>query len=135
MVSANAVALLANTGFYDIGTQAIRAAAAHQQRYEELRWSGLDDSQARAELDDFLAYAQSVPWPVEQSWRDWRIGREPAALKPFTVDRPSLFGHAVDVQAGRAGYWPVAPCACHPAPFPAGRDYRRRTRRRNRRKR
>lgn len=129
------IGLLSAGGFTDIGAQAVRAAADHQQRYEELRWSGLDDDQARAELADFLAYACSVPWSVEQSWRDWRIRREPAALKPFTVDRPSMFGHAVDVQAGRAGLWPVAPCACHPAPNPAARGYRRRTKHRRRRQR
>lgn len=129
------VGALPSAGLTDIGAQAVRAAAAHQQRYEGLRWSGLDDEQARAELDDFLAYAHSVPWPVERSWLDWRIRREPAKLKPFIWDRPSLFGHAVDVQAGRAGYYPVAPCSCHPAPFPAARDYRRRTKHRNRRRR
>lgn len=134
MVSASAVALLASTGFTDIGAQAIHAITAHQRRYEQLRWAGLDDEQARAELENFLAYAQSVPWSVEQSWRDWQICREPAALKPFTVDRPSLFGHAMDAQAGRAGLWPVAPCACHPAPFRAARDYRWRTRHRRRRR-
>lgn len=130
----NGTALLGAGGFTDIGAQAVRAATAHQRRYEELRYAGLDDGQARAELADFLAYAQSVPWSLEQSWLDWRIRREPAVLKPVTVDRPSLFGHAMDVQAGRAGYWPVAPCACHPVPFPAGRDYRRRTKHRNRRR-
>lgn len=135
MLSAGAVALFVNAGFTDIGAQVVRAAAAHQQRYEELRWAGLDDEQARAELEDFLAYAQSVPWPVEQSWRGWRVRREPGALRPFTADRPSLFGHAVDVQAGRAGYWPVAPCACHPAPNSTGRNYRRRTKHRNRKRR
>lgn len=126
--------ILTAAGFTDIGAQVVRAAAAHQQRYEELRWSGLDDEQARAELEDFLAYAQSMWQPADQLWRSWRIRREPAALKPFTVDQPSLFGHAVDVQAGRAGYWPVALCSCHPAPFPAARDYRRRTRHRRRRR-
>lgn len=134
-MASTGVGVFLAAGFTDIGAQVIHAAAAHQRRYEELRWMGLDDEQARAELDDFLAYAQSVPWPVEQSWLDWRIRREPAAVKPFTWDRPSLFGHAIDVQAGRAGYWPVAPCACHPAPVPAARDYRRRSKHRNRRKR
>jgi hypothetical protein len=39
------------------------------------------------------------------------------------------------VAIGRAGYYPVAPCACHPTPFLAARSYRRRTKHRNRRRR
>lgn len=120
--------------FTDIGAQAVRAAAAHQQRYEELRWAGLDEDQARTELAEFVAYAQSTPWTMEQVWRDWQIRRQAAVPEPFTRWRPSIFGHAADVAIGRAGYYLVAPCACHPAPFSAARDYRRRTRHRNRRR-
>lgn len=130
-----ATSLLAVGAFTDIGAHAVRAAEAHQQRYEQLRWAGLDDGQARAELDDFLAYAQSVPWTMEQAWQDWQIRRQPAMPEPFTRWRPSIFGHAADVTIGRAGYYPVAPCACHPVPFPAARGYRRRTKHRNRRRR
>lgn len=133
MTSADVGALL-GVGFADIGAQAIRAAVAHQQRYEKLRWSGLNDDQARAELDEFMAYAQSVPRSVEQSWWNWQVRRQPAVPEPLTRWCPSIFGHAADVVMGRAGYYSVAPCACHPAPFPAARDYRRRTRHRNRRR-
>lgn len=135
MASTGAAALLGAAGFTDIGAQVIHAAAAHQQRYEQLRWAGLDDHQARAELDNFLAYVQARPLSTEQSWREWRIRRQPVALEPFMRWRPSIFGHAADVAIGRAGYYLVAPCACHPVPFPAGRDYRRRTKHRNRRRR
>lgn len=131
----NGVGIFNTGGFTDIGAAAIHAAAAHQQRYEQLRWSGLDDEQARAELDDFLAYAQSVPWSVERSWWNWQVRRQPAAPEPFTRWRPSIFGHPTDVAAGRAGYYPVAPCSCHPAPFSATRNYRRRMKHRNRRRR
>lgn len=127
--------LLGAGAFTDIGAQAVRAAAAHQQRYEQLRWSGLDDDQARAELVEFMTYVQSVPWSVERSWWDWQVRRQPAAPELFSRWRPSIFGHAADVAIGRAGYFPVKPCACHPASFPAARDYRRRTKHRNRRRR
>jgi len=131
----NGIGLVGAGGFTDIGAQAVHAATAHQQRCEQLRYAGLDDGQARAELNDFLAYAQSVPWPEEQSWWDWQVRRQPAVPEPFSRWRPSIFGHAADVAIGRAGYYPVAPCACHPAPFPAARDYRRRSCHRNRRRR
>lgn len=134
MVSASAVALLTNTGFTDIGAQAIHAITAHQQRYEQLRWAGLDDEQARAELNEFMTYAHSVPWPVERSWWDWQVRRQPAVPEPLTRWRPSIFGHACDVVMGRAGHYSVAPCACYPMPFPAARNYRCRTRHRNRRR-
>lgn len=130
----NGIGLLGVGGFTDIGAQAVRAATAHQRRYEQLRYAGLDNGQARAELDGFLAYAQSVPWSEEQSWWDWQVRRQPVVPQPFSRWRPSIFGHAADVAIGRTGYYPVAPCACHPAPFPAARDYRRRSRHRNRRR-
>lgn len=75
----SAAGLLALGGFTNIGAQAVRAAAAHQQRYEQLRWAGLNDDQTRAELGEFMAYAQSVPWPVERSWWDWQVRRRPEA--------------------------------------------------------
>lgn len=56
-------------------------------------------------------------------------------------------GSHIRHRAGRSGHldrmykvWPdqdgvFGQCVCHPAPWPATRDYRRRTRRRNRRRR
>jgi hypothetical protein len=131
--------LLAGAGFTDLQAHVIRETAAHEQRYLALRFEGLDDAAARAELDAFTKFAQSNPWPTSMAWSEWQILRATKALKamaPFTVDRPSLFGHRADAAMGRAfATWPTAPCACHPAPNPAARDYRRRTKHRKRSKR
>lgn len=121
-----------------VGAATVRAVADHEHRYLALRDEGLDDAAARAELADFTAYAQSTPWSYDVAWRDWqtwRARKRLAALTPFTRARPSFFGHAFDAAMGRAGIWPTAPCACHPLPFPAARDYRRRTKHRRRRQR
>lgn len=42
------------------------------------------------------------------------------------------FARAFGIPPCRLGF---GPCFCHPAPFPAARDYRRRTKHRNRRRR
>ena len=120
-----------------VGAYAARAAAEHEQRYLALRDEGLDNDAARIALANFTAYAQTTPWSYETAWREWqtlRARKALAAMAPFTRARPSFFGHRADAAMARAfASWPTAPCSCHPAPFPAARDYRRRTKHHNRR--
>lgn len=101
---------------------------------------------SQAERDEFVAYWQAGPWSFEQAWFDWhmRHAMEPVrvALSVWTEQLTAALRSAQEAAAllTRAfGLKPcelfTGPCFCHPAPFPAARDYRRRTKHRNRRRR
>lgn len=99
-----------------------------------------DDLFSSKPYTDLLALAQLAP-----CWTCWICGSEwlgdiahdcPAARKPDPVARHWLMVGILKAYRLRPhqlglGY---PPCACHPAPNPAARDYRRRTKHRNRRR-
>lgn len=102
---------------------------------------------AQNERDEFVAYWQASPWSFEQAFHAWRMHR---MMEPIRVSlsawaeqlvvalrgaqRPmGMFSHALRLEPWPHGW--VEPCFCHPTPFPAARDYRRRTKHRNRRRR
>lgn len=91
--------------------------------------------------DHFMA-DDAPPWPPEG------VVMAPARLWPtmlrlygwtetlnYVRHRAGVSGHLAKYHAAwpdQDGRWPQ--CACHPAPNPAARDYRRRTKHRNRRR-
>ena len=113
----------------------IRAAAEFEQQM--LAFTG-------SERDEFVAYWQSSPWSFEQAWFNW-VGRRAMEAAQVTLTawseqftmicaglRESMSQLARSFSRKPCG---ALECFCHPDPFPAARDYRRRTRHRNRRRR
>lgn len=172
-------ALLGGAAVYaDARATAVEAATRHELRYQQLRWEGLNDEQAREALAEFVAYANARWRPADDYWYEWLRQRidewrelgPPAPGEPWTRPQPPHpfapllravedfaayinevwapvatnirpGNHALAVQTLRA--YRLKPrhlgidlgCACHTLPNPAARDYRRRTKHRNRRRR
>jgi hypothetical protein len=116
-----------------------RASSALVEFRVSLQRSGLSNAQAQVEMDDFMAYHRTTPNSLEQDWHEWsawRRAREqaarPQAMSPADEHRFMLqVAEAFDIRPRYIGY---ATCSCHPGPHPAARDYRRRTKHRNRRR-
>jgi hypothetical protein len=114
-----------------------------QQQLLELRAEGLDDTAAQAVLDDFTAWVKRVPtMSTARAWAVWRArnaGDLMFALKASS-ERITAALHAAAAGLSelarllRMNPCGRAMCSCHPKPFPAARDYRRRTKHRNRRR-
>jgi len=95
------------------------------------------------ERDEFVAYWQAGPWNFEQAFYAWKMRRVlestcitlTASSEQFAAAMGRLgeplraFGLAIAAPPKHPD-----PCFCHPASFPAARDYRRRTKHRNRRR-
>jgi len=119
-----------------LGATAIRMASEFQRRTATL---------SRGERGEFTTYWQSGPWTMEQAWERWvgrRQGGTVVELSAFIGDFATAMCLARESALAlsrtlRLEPWPHGwnePCFCHPAPFPAARDYRRRTKHRNRRR-
>lgn len=114
------------------------AAAVDEMRLSLLRF-GLSDRQAQAELDDFWAYHRTTAKSLEQDWHEWLAMRRASeqlapqeGVTPFELRRVLLtVAEAIGVPRRYSGH---GACRCHSTPNPAGRDYRRRTKHRNRRR-
>ena len=63
---------------------------------------------------------------------DWAMPTDWSATITAPLDHAAAI-RLMDVTGGRTNLRGAAVCACHQLPFPAARDYRRRTRHRNRR--
>lgn len=117
------------------GARMIRAAADFEQRMLALTGE---------ERDEFVAYWQASPWSMEQAWSNWVVRRTMETTRVVLTARIEPFIRAMTSAAESLSLllksFARKPCGarecfCHPAPFPAARDYRRRTKHRNRRRR
>lgn len=86
------------------------------------------------------------PFAVEGMQFEWGTATESKyagmswSMPTWSTTITTPIDHAVavrimDVLGGREMFRGAAVCACHQLPFPAARDYRRRTKHRNRRRR
>lgn len=64
---------------------------------------------------------------------DWSMPKDWSITFTVPIDHAAAI-RLMDVAGGREALRGAAVCACHQLPFPAARDYRRRTRHRNRRR-
>lgn len=98
----------------------------------------------QGERDEFVAYWQASPWSFEQAWGNWVARRAVESTMAELTVQLAPFARAMALAAQSLSQLFKAltrkpcgaqECFCHPAPFPAARDYRRRTKHRNRRRR
>lgn len=96
-----------------------------------------------AERADFTAYWQGRPFSFDEAWWYWTSARSMESTRLVLsawarqlATAMEGMGERLQALARAFGAPPrhPSPCFCHPAPFPAARDYRRRTRHRNRRR-
>lgn len=98
------------------------------------------DSLSVEDRADFTAYWQTRPLSFDQAWSYWVSARSLQVMATSWMEQlvVALESLARSTQAfARAFGAPPPhpnPCFCHQAPFPAARDYRRRTKHRNRRR-
>lgn len=123
---------------------AIEDFTEHQRRYDELRAEGLDEAEARAALAESIAYWRTTPWPADVAWRRWKAENTRLhTVITLIADESDFLATMRSLQEAFVAFftaWTRKPCgaqicSCHPDPFPAARDYHRRTRHRRRRQR
>jgi len=122
-----------------LGRSAGQAAAAVDEMRLSLLRFGLSDRQTQAELDDFWAYHRTTAKSLEQDWHEWLAMRRASeqlapqeGVTPFELRRVLLtVAETIGVPRRYSGH---GDCRCNSTPHPAGRDYRRRTKHRNRRR-
>lgn len=124
------------SGILGLTDSAVRDWEASPDTVFEQRMASLN-AEDRAE---FITYWQTRPLSFDQAWSYWVSAR---SLQVMATNWVEQLGVALESLArstraftrtlGAPAPHP-SPCFCHPAPFPAARDYRRRTKHRNRRR-
>ena len=126
---------------WETGPDAVRyngPAPAEDEGTVAVGLAGADLFRAAAEFEQQMrALQQGVMAPFVHQAADFAVAAA-AAIEPLCFVMAGVDESALQLaRALRIGPWPHGwsePCFCHPAPFPAARDYRRRMKHRNRRR-
>jgi hypothetical protein len=121
------------------GATMARAAESLQQLQLALRNEPMSDAQRQEAFDGITANHRTTGNSLEQAWHEWTTYRAAAVQAEQLTGIPAeevqrALMDVADAFRFAPPHVGRPPCSCHPLPHPAARDYRRRTKHRNRRR-